>query len=117
VENQDNNDIACYTFAVINVGNKIKQLMDKYNISLKTSNVEKYVEAVILNTKSPAYDDDYRNDEDSKDIKKIVNEIFVQNEAVVKSYLSQEQIVKLINNTLKNEDDKYKINMWVTLSF
>ena len=117
VENQDNNDIACYTFAVINVGNKMKQLMDKYNITLKTSNVEKYVEAVILNTKSPVYDDDYRNDEDSKDIKKIVNEIFVQNEAVVKSYLSQEQIVKLINNTLKNEDDKYKINMWVTLSF
>ena len=117
VENQDNNDIACYTFAVINVGNKMKQLMDKYNISLKTNNVEKYVEAVILNTKSPTYDDDYRNDEESKDIKKIVNEIFVQNEAVVKSYLSQEQIVKLINNTLKNEDDKYKINMWVTLSF
>lgn len=117
VENQDNNDIACYTFAVINVGNKMKQLMDKYNITLKTSNVEKYVEAVILNTKSPVYDDDYRNDEESKDIKKIVNEIFVQNEAVVKSYLSQEQIVKLINNTLKNEDDKYKINMWVTLSF
>ena len=117
VENQDNNDIACYTFAVINVGNKMKQLMDKYNITLKTSNVEKYVEAVILNTKSPVYDDDYRNDEDSKDIKKIVNEIFVQNEAVVRSYLSQEQIVKLINNTLKNEEDKYKINMWVTLSF
>jgi hypothetical protein len=119
VENQENNDIACYTFAVIHIGNKIKQLMDKYNISLKTSNIEKYVEAVILNAKSPFYDDDSSNtyDEEGKDIKKIVNEIFTQNESVVKSYLSQEQIVKLINTTLKNEEDKYKINMWVTISF
>jgi hypothetical protein len=122
VENQENNDIACYTFATINVGNKMKTLMDKYNINLKSNNIEKYVEAIILNIKQPFYDDDISfsnvaDDDEGKDIKKIVNEIFNQNESVIKSYLSQEQITKLINASLLNEDSKYKINMWVTLSF
>jgi hypothetical protein len=122
VENKENNDIACYTFAIINVGNKLKKLMDIYNISLKSGNIEKYVEAIILNTKQPVYDEDYlptskEEAEDNKDIKKIVNEIFTQNENVIQSYLSQDSIVKLINNSLKNEEEKYKINCWVVISF
>jgi hypothetical protein len=96
--------------------------MDKYNINLKSNNIEKYVEAIILNIKQPFYDDDISfsnvaDDDEGKDIKKIVNEIFTQNESVIKSYLLQEQITKLINASLLNEDSKYKINMWVTLSF
>lgn len=117
VENQDNNDIACYTFAAINVGNKMKKLMERYNINLKSNNIEKYVEAVILNNKQPFYDDAAVEDEEGKDIKKIVNEIFTQNETVIKSYLSHEQITKLINTSLLHEELKYKINMWVTLTF
>jgi Asp-tRNA(Asn)/Glu-tRNA(Gln) amidotransferase B subunit len=104
------------------VGNKLKKLMDIYNISLKSGNIEKYVEAIILNTKQPVYDEDYlptskEEAEDNKDIKKIVNEIFTQNENVIQSYLSQDSIVKLINNSLKNEEEKYKINCWVVISF
>ena len=117
VENPDNNDIACYTFAIINVANKFEKLIKQFNIARPT-NVDKFVKAVILNTKtidvSTITDGD---DSDSKDVGKIVEQIFVQNVNVIKSSISQKQIVDLINTSIKNEDQKYKINMWVSLTF
>ena len=119
VENPDNNDIACYAFAIINVANKFEKLIKQFNIARPT-NVDKFVQAVILNTKTidvSSVSDDVDDSSDSKDVGKIVEQIFVQNVNVIKSYISQKQIVDLINTSIKNEEQKYKINMWVSLTF
>ena len=113
VENSENNDIACYTFAIINVANKFEKLCKLFKIESKI-NTEKYVEAVLLNEKT--IDTDVSITNPSGDIVAIVNQIFSQNETVIKSALSQKQIVDLIDR-IKDEEEKFKINIWVSLNF
>ena len=113
VENSENNDIACYTFAVINVANKLDKLREKFKIDSKI-NTTSYVEAIILNEKT--IDTDISVSEPPNDIVLIVKQIFTQNETVIKSSLDQNQIVGIVDR-IKDIDEKFKINIWVSLSF
>jgi len=113
VENSENNDIACYTFAVINVANKLDKLRQKFKIDSKI-NTTAYVEAIILNEKS--IDSDVSVSEPPNDIILIVKQIFTQNETVIKSSLDQNQIVGIVDR-IKDVDEKFKINIWVSLNF
>ena len=114
VENLDNNDIACYTFAVINVANKLDKLREKHKIDPKISTFA-YVEAILLNEKMTDSDVS-TNEASSSDITAIVHQIFTQNESVIKSTLDENDIVRLVDR-IKDTDDKFKINIWVSLNF
>ena len=114
VENLDNNDIACYTFAVINVANKLDKLREKHKIDPKIS-IFAYVEAILLNEKMTDSDVS-TNEASSSDITAIVHQIFTQNESVIKSTLDENDIVRLVDR-IKDTEDKFKINIWVSLNF
>jgi len=114
VEDLNNNDIACYTFAVINVANKLDTLREKHKIDPKIS-ICSYVEAILLNEKM--MDSDVStNEASSSDIVAIVHQIFTQNESVIKSTLDEKDIVRLVDR-IKDIEDKFKINIWVSLNF
>jgi hypothetical protein len=113
VENRENNDIACYTFAIINVGNKLDKLRQKYNIS--ALNLSHYVKAILLNEKS--YTDssvETSSNINMKDITEIVSRIFAHNNTVIKSVLPENQIVGIVEK-IKDHDEIFKINMWVNI--
>ena len=115
VENLGNNDIACYTFAVINVANKLDKLREKHNIDPKIT-ICSYVESILLNEKMTDSDIGSMNEASSSDIVAIVHQIFTQNESVIKSTLQENDIVRLVDR-IKDSDDKFKINIWVSLNF
>lgn len=120
VENLENNDIACYTFAIINVGNKLDKLRRKHNISTEM-NLSRYVEAILLNQKNfsdfvDVVEVEGGNDTmiNTKDITEIVSRIFAHNNSILKSVLPENQIVSIVEK-IKDVDDKYKINIWVNI--
>lgn len=116
VENLENNDIACYTFATINVGNKLDKLRRKHTIG--ELNLSHYVESILLNQKSFSDFDEVSHDDtiivNTKDVTEIVSRIFAHNNSILKSVLSENQIVSIVEK-IKDIDDKYKINMWVNI--
>jgi hypothetical protein len=115
VENRENNDIACYTFAIINVGNKLDKLRQKHNIS--TLNLSHYVKAILLNEKSyteSSSDESSSSSINMKDTAEIVSRIFAHNNTVIKSVLPQNQIVSIVEK-IKDHDEIFKINMWVNI--
>lgn len=112
VENLENNDVACYTFAVINVANKLDKLKKKYGITLK--NISPYVKAILLNQKGLGETLEDAGSITTDDITQIVSRIFAHNSTVLKSVLSQKEIVDIVEK-IKDTDDKYYINIWVNI--
>jgi hypothetical protein len=112
VENLENNDIACYTFAIINVANKLDKVRVKQNIG--DMNLGHYVEAILLNQKYFSDIVESNNEINTKDITEIVSRIFAHNNSILKSVLPEKEIVKIVEK-IKDIDDKYKINMWVNI--
>jgi hypothetical protein len=113
VENVENNDIACLCFCIINVANKLKKIQEKYKISI---NLETYVEAILQNKKA-VYDDVVLPVSSSvNDISQIVSQIFLQNEGVLVSALTQSQIVKIIDRLMTfDDDDRRNIYVWLNI--
>lgn len=113
VENLENNDIACLTFCIINVGNKLKRIQDHFKMSI---NLESYVEAILKNKKT-VYDEVMLPVSSSvNDISQIVSQIFSQNEETLSSSLSQSQIVKIVDRLLTfDEDERRNIYVWLNI--
>jgi hypothetical protein len=113
VENVENNDIACLCFCIINVGNKLKKVQEHFKISI---NLETYVEAILKNKKT-VYDDVVLPVSSSvNDISQIVSQIFLQNEGVLLSALTQSQIVKIIDRLMTfDDDDRRNIYVWLNI--
>ena len=110
VENKDNNDIACFTFAVINVSNKLDKLRQKCNIG--PVNLANFVQAIILNRK--LFDDENKNEDSMEDIAPIINRIFEHNRTVIKTVLTENQIVEIVKK-IQDTDDIVLVNLWVNI--